>query len=122
MNKIYTDDLDKLVNLRKFGWDMLQQPRPDLKLTKEQKDSIIKTIRRIDDLFINNFEAAVDQDLATTHEETVEELFSSLEEINKHVQEKITETKEVVVPTAAEISEITGTGKKKGGFRKAESV
>ena len=122
MSKIYTDDLDKFVNLRKFGWDMLQQPRPDLKLTKEQKDSIIKTIRRIDDLFINNFEAAVDQDLATTHEETVEELFSSLEEINKHVQEKITETKEVVVPTAAEISEITGTGKKKGGFRKAESV
>jgi hypothetical protein len=122
MSKVYTDDLEKFVNLRRFGWDMLQQPRPDLKLTKEQKDSIIKTIRRIDDLFINNFEEAVDADLATTHEETVEELFSSLEEINKHVQEKVAETKEVVVPTAAEISEITGTGKKKGGFRKAESV
>ncbi len=122
MSKVYTDDLEKFVNLRRFGWDMLQQPRPDLKLTKEQKDSIIKTIRRIDDLFINNFEEAVDADLATTHEETVEELFSSLEEINKHVQEKVAETKEVVVPTAAESSEISGTGKKKGCCRKAESV
>lgn len=50
------DTLDKLVNLRKFAWDMLQSPRPDLKLTKEHKDKLIKTVREIDSLFLDLFD------------------------------------------------------------------